>query len=193
MNLERPREPSSGVARRVRSTPGAGAVAAAAAMRQAWTLRLAPLLLIAPLVTSLIAGNVGDVVGLALALLLCYAGMFLVERGLRAEADYVRRALATAPRPPSCWAPSWSGSASSSAALAPVAPASRCRCCSARWPPWAASGLRHGPVQGQGAGSGTRTQGRREDRAGDRGGDHRGRGASCARLNSSPAASITAS
>jgi 5-bromo-4-chloroindolyl phosphate hydrolysis protein len=100
LNLERPREPSSGVARRVRSTPDAGAVAAAAAMRQAWTLRLAPLLLIAPLVTSLIAGNVGDVVGLALAILLCYAGMLLVERGLRAEADYVRRALATAPRLP---------------------------------------------------------------------------------------------
>ena len=68
------------------------------------------------LVTSLIAGNVGDVVGLALAILLCYAGMLLVERGLRAEADYVRRALATAPRRASCWAPSWSGSASSSAA-----------------------------------------------------------------------------
>ena len=100
MNLERPREPSSGVARRVRSTPDAGAVAAAAAMRQAWTLRLAPLLLIAPLVTSLIAGNVGEVVGLALAILLCYAGMLLVERGLRAEADYVGRALAAAPRPP---------------------------------------------------------------------------------------------
>jgi hypothetical protein len=87
------------VARRVRSTPGAGAVASAA-LRKAWTLRLAPLLLVAPLVTSLIAGDVAEFVSLAIAILLCSVGTLLVESGLRAEADYVRRAVATAPRPP---------------------------------------------------------------------------------------------
>jgi hypothetical protein len=69
-------------------------------MRKAWTLRLAPCLLVLPLVSSLIAGNVAGVVSLALALLLCYAGMLLVESGLRAEFDYARRAVAKAPRPP---------------------------------------------------------------------------------------------
>jgi len=88
------------VARRVRSTLGEGAVAIDPAMRKAWTLRLAPALLVVPLVTSLIAGNVAGVVSLAIALLLCYAGMLLVESGLRAEAEYVGRAVAKAPRPP---------------------------------------------------------------------------------------------
>jgi hypothetical protein len=87
------------VARRVRSTL-AEAVATDPAVRKAWTLRVAPWLLVLPLLTSLIAGNVGRVVSLALALLLCYAGMLLVESGLRAEFDYSRRAVAKAPRPP---------------------------------------------------------------------------------------------
>jgi 5-bromo-4-chloroindolyl phosphate hydrolysis protein len=88
------------VARRVRSSFGGEAVALDPARRKAWTLRLAPALLVVPLVTSLIAGNVAGVVSLAIALLLCYAGMLLVESGLRAEFDYVRRAVAQAPRPP---------------------------------------------------------------------------------------------
>jgi hypothetical protein len=88
------------VARRVRSSFGGEAVALDPARRKAWTLRLAPALLVLPLVTSLIAGNVAGVVSLAIALLLCYAGMLLVESGLRAEFDYVRRAVAQAPRPP---------------------------------------------------------------------------------------------
>lgn len=53
-----------------------------------------------PLVTSLIAGSVVDVVALALALVLFYGGMMLVEQGLAREADYRARELAKAPRPP---------------------------------------------------------------------------------------------
>jgi hypothetical protein len=100
LGLQRPREPSSGVARRVRSSFGGEAVALDPARRKAWTLRLAPALLIVPLVTSLVAGNVAGVVSLAIWLLLCYAGLLLVESGLRAEFDYARRAVAKAPRPP---------------------------------------------------------------------------------------------
>jgi hypothetical protein len=88
------------VARRVRSALGEGAAATDPAVPKAWTLRVAPWLLVLPLLTSLIAGNVARVVSLALALLLCYAGMLLVESGLRAEFDYARRAVAKAPRPP---------------------------------------------------------------------------------------------
>jgi 5-bromo-4-chloroindolyl phosphate hydrolysis protein len=69
-------------------------------LHRAWTLRLAPLLLVLALVTSLIAGDVAEVVSLAIAILVCYGGMLLVERGLRAEADYAQRTIATAPRPP---------------------------------------------------------------------------------------------
>jgi hypothetical protein len=68
-------------------------------MRKAWSLRLAPALLIVPLVTSLVAGNVAGAVSLAISLLLCYGGMLLVESGLGAEAEYARRAVAKAPRP----------------------------------------------------------------------------------------------
>jgi hypothetical protein len=87
------------VARRVRSTFNDGAVAVDPAIRKAWTLRLAPALLIVPLVTSLIAGNVAGVVSLAISLLLCYGGMLLVESGLSAEFEYARRAVAKAPWP----------------------------------------------------------------------------------------------
>jgi hypothetical protein len=94
------------VARRVSSRDfvAAGAEgrdrAAGAGTDRAWVLRIAPAMLALPLVTGLIAGNVGDVVALALALALFYGGMALVEQGLAREADYRARQLAKAPRPP---------------------------------------------------------------------------------------------
>jgi 5-bromo-4-chloroindolyl phosphate hydrolysis protein len=68
--------------------------------RKAWALRIAPWFLALPFVTSLIGGSVVDVLGLAGALACCHGGMRLVERGRQAEADYLRRTIARAPRLP---------------------------------------------------------------------------------------------
>jgi hypothetical protein len=68
--------------------------------RRAWVLRIAPWFLALPFVTSLIGGSVVDVAGLAVALACCHFGARLVERGRQAEAEYLRRAIARAPRLP---------------------------------------------------------------------------------------------
>jgi hypothetical protein len=90
------------VARRVSSADrGASAAPArAAGPDRAWVLRIAPAMLALPLVWSLLRGNVVDVVALAIALVLFYAAMWLVESGLAAEAEYAARELIKAPRPP---------------------------------------------------------------------------------------------
>jgi 5-bromo-4-chloroindolyl phosphate hydrolysis protein len=67
--------------------------------RRAWTLRVAPILLM-PLVLSLIAGSVPDVVGLAIGLACFVAAVFMVEGGLASEAIYRRRTISRAPRLP---------------------------------------------------------------------------------------------
>jgi hypothetical protein len=92
----------SGLARRIGSRVGAlgDDQRAPAKARKAWTLRILPFLLLLPLLTNLIGGHVGDVLGLALALALCYGGVVVMEAGLRAEAEYAARALARAPRLP---------------------------------------------------------------------------------------------
>jgi hypothetical protein len=79
---------------------GEGRRPGATKSERAWVLRIAPAMLALPLVTSLIAGSVVDVVALAMALVLFYGGMMLVEQGLAREADYRARELAKAPRPP---------------------------------------------------------------------------------------------
>lgn len=68
--------------------------------RKAWVLRIAPWFFALPFVTSLIGGSVVDVAGLAAALACCHAGTRLVERGCQVETDYLRRAIARAPRLP---------------------------------------------------------------------------------------------
>jgi hypothetical protein len=90
------------VARRVSSADrGASAAPArAAGPDRAWVLRIAPAMLALPLVWSLLRGNVVDVVALAIALVLFYAAMWLVESGLAAEAEYAAHELIKAPRPP---------------------------------------------------------------------------------------------
>jgi hypothetical protein len=67
---------------------------------RAWLLRLAPLMLGVPLVWGLLSGDVGDVVALALGLVVIYLGTFLLESGLAREAEYHARDLANAPRLP---------------------------------------------------------------------------------------------
>jgi 5-bromo-4-chloroindolyl phosphate hydrolysis protein len=92
------------VARRVSSRDFGAATAnrapGGAGPDRAWVLRIAPAMLALPLVSGLIVGNVGDVLALALALALFYAGMVLVEQGLAREADYRARQLAKAPKAP---------------------------------------------------------------------------------------------
>jgi 5-bromo-4-chloroindolyl phosphate hydrolysis protein len=89
------------VARRVSSRDrGAGMpVRSSAATRRAWLLRIAPLMLAAPLVWGLVSGDVGDVIALAAGLVVIYLGTYLVESGLAHEAEYQARDLAKAPRP----------------------------------------------------------------------------------------------
>jgi 5-bromo-4-chloroindolyl phosphate hydrolysis protein len=67
---------------------------------RAWVLRIAPLMLVLPLVWGLLAGRAGDVVALAAGLVLIYLGAYVVEQGLAKEADYHARDLIKAPRPP---------------------------------------------------------------------------------------------
>jgi hypothetical protein len=67
---------------------------------RAWLLRIAPLMLALPLVWGLLSGKVGDVVALAVGLVVIYLGTFLLESGLAKEAEYHVRELANAPRPP---------------------------------------------------------------------------------------------
>ena len=89
------------VARRVSSRDRvAGGMPRPAGPGRAWLLRIAPLMLAVPLVWGLLAGDVGDVVALAVGLALIYLGTFLVESGLAKEADYHARDLVKAPRPP---------------------------------------------------------------------------------------------
>jgi hypothetical protein len=89
------------VARRVSSRDRTGGAAQAlGAPGRAWLLRIAPLVLAVPLVWGLLSGNVGDVVALAVGLVLIYLGTFLLESGLAKEAEYHARELANAPRPP---------------------------------------------------------------------------------------------
>jgi hypothetical protein len=90
------------IARRVSSADRASqaGVAGSAAATKAWTLRVAPALLLLPLIWKLLAGAPADVVALALGLVLFYAGAYTVEHGLAREADYHARAIAKAPRPP---------------------------------------------------------------------------------------------
>lgn len=68
--------------------------------RKAWVLRIAPWFFALPFVASLIGGSVVDVAGLAVALACCHFGARLTERGRQAEAEYLRRAIAKAPRLP---------------------------------------------------------------------------------------------
>jgi hypothetical protein len=90
------------VARRVspRDRVAAGTSRATGAPRRAWVLRIAPLMLAAPLIWGLLVGRLGDVVGLAVGLAVIYLGTFLVESGLTEEAEYQARDLIKAPRPP---------------------------------------------------------------------------------------------
>jgi hypothetical protein len=89
------------VARRVSSRDRvAGVPLAPGAPGRAWLLRIAPLMLAVPLVWGLLSGNVGDVVALAVGLVVIYLGTFLLESGLAKEAEYHARDLANAPRPP---------------------------------------------------------------------------------------------
>jgi hypothetical protein len=67
---------------------------------RAWVLRIAPLMLLLPLVWGLVAGQLADVVALAVGLVLIYLGAYLVESGLVKEAEYHARDLIKAPRPP---------------------------------------------------------------------------------------------
>jgi hypothetical protein len=89
-------------ARRIGSRVGTdgGGPRAAARARRAWTLRIVPFVLLLPLLTNLIFGRVTDVLGLLVALALCYGGLVVMEAGLRAEAEYNARALTRAPRLP---------------------------------------------------------------------------------------------
>lgn len=73
---------------------------AVARSRGAWTLRIAPLLLVFPLLFGLVAGNVLKVVGLVAALALFWVAVRLIREGYRAEADYHAREVAQAPRLP---------------------------------------------------------------------------------------------
>ena len=99
MNADRPDSTTSSVSRRVSSRDRASAAPAAGPGR-AWTLRIAPFLLALPLVTNLLAGDVIQIVGLALGLLLLLGACALVEAGLAREADYHARTIVKAPRPP---------------------------------------------------------------------------------------------
>jgi hypothetical protein len=103
VSVERSRDGAEAMARRVRSGIGraGGAIGLGSwIVDRAWTLRLAPWLLVPSLIGNLAVGRARDVLGLAAALALCYAGRIVVERGLHEEADYARRAIAKAPRPP---------------------------------------------------------------------------------------------
>jgi hypothetical protein len=63
-------------------------------------LRAAPFLLAAPLITNLLAGDVVQIVALALGLALLLGACGLVETGLAQEAEFHARTIAKAPRPP---------------------------------------------------------------------------------------------
>jgi 5-bromo-4-chloroindolyl phosphate hydrolysis protein len=89
------------VARRVSSRDlGGGRARLTDAPRRAWLLRIMPLALALPLIFGLMAGDVRDVVSLAVGLALIYAGTYLIEAGLAKEAEYHARELVKAPRPP---------------------------------------------------------------------------------------------
>jgi hypothetical protein len=77
-----------------------GAPRALGASGRAWVLRIAPLMLVLPLVWGLVSGDVADVVALAIGLVVIYLGTFLLESGLAKEAEYHARDLANAPRVP---------------------------------------------------------------------------------------------
>lgn len=95
-------ERASGLARKIGSRTGgaSGAVVRSGTPRRAWTLRVLPASLAFPLIVSLVAGNVTDVLGLAVALVACYAATLAVEAGLREEADFAGRTIAKAPKLP---------------------------------------------------------------------------------------------
>jgi len=99
VKADRPGPGPRSIARRVSSGDRADAAPAAGPGR-AWTLRSAPFLLALPLVTNLLAGDVIQIVGLALGLLLLLGACALVEAGLAREADYHARTIVKAPRPP---------------------------------------------------------------------------------------------
>jgi len=63
-------------------------------------LRIAPFLLAVPLVTNLLAGDVVQIVALAVSLASLLGACALVEAGLAREAEYHARTIAKAPRPP---------------------------------------------------------------------------------------------
>jgi hypothetical protein len=90
------------VARRVSSRDriAADVRGRASGPERAWVLRIAPLMLVLPLVWGLVAGQLGDVVALVVGLVLIYLGAYLVESGLIKEAEYQARDLIKAPRPP---------------------------------------------------------------------------------------------
>jgi hypothetical protein len=99
--IEKRSERTSSVATRVssRDLRGPGGRSPKRSAR-AWTLRVAPFLLVLPLVFSLIAGSVPDVIGLAIGLACFVAAVVMVEEGLSVEATYRRRTVARAPRLP---------------------------------------------------------------------------------------------
>ncbi len=68
--------------------------------RRAWTLRIAPFILLLPLIWSLMAGDVQKILALAGALALLLLGAALVESGFAEEAHYHARRIAKAPWPP---------------------------------------------------------------------------------------------
>ena len=99
MNADRPDAGTRSISRRVSSRARATAAPAAGAGR-AWTLRIAPFLQVVPLTTNLLAGDVVQIVALALGLLLLLGACGLVEAGRAREADYHARTIVKAPRPP---------------------------------------------------------------------------------------------
>jgi 5-bromo-4-chloroindolyl phosphate hydrolysis protein len=99
LGLDREVARGSGIARRV-SSRDRSAASAPARPRRAWTLRIAPWLMTVPLVSNLLAGDVGQIVALAVSLALLLGAAFVVEAGLAREADYHARAIAKAPWPP---------------------------------------------------------------------------------------------
>jgi 5-bromo-4-chloroindolyl phosphate hydrolysis protein len=99
LKADRPASTSNSIARRVSSRDRSTA-ATPERPRRAWTLRIAPFLLAVPLVTNLLAGDVVQIVALAVSLALLLGACALVEAGLAREADYHARTIAKAPRPP---------------------------------------------------------------------------------------------
>jgi len=99
VNADRPDTGTRSISRRV-SSRDRGEAASVAGAGRAWTLRIAPFLLAVPLITNLLAGDVVQIVGLAVSLLLLLGAGALVEAGRAREADYRARTIARAPRPP---------------------------------------------------------------------------------------------